>query len=44
MCSLEVIQSTMMPVVLKLAVDPVANVRFNVAKSLEKIGAKMGSG
>lgn len=31
----------MMPVVLKLAVDPVANVRFNVAKSLHKISTKM---
>lgn len=36
-CSKEVIIETMLPVVLKLANDPVANVRFNVAKSLTKI-------
>ena len=42
-CSQEVVQGTMLPVVLKLAVDPVANVRFNVAKSLTKIANKVDS-
>ncbi len=40
-CSEEVVQGSMLPVVLKLAVDPVANVRFNVAKSLTKIAGKV---
>ena len=40
-CSAEVIKDTMLPVVLKLAKDPVPNVRFNVAKSMTKLGCKM---
>jgi serine/threonine-protein phosphatase 2A regulatory subunit A len=36
-CSKEVIVETMLPVVLKLATDPVANVKFNVAKTLTKL-------
>ena len=36
-CSAEVIQEVMMPVVVKMAEDPVPNVRFNVAKSLTRI-------
>ncbi len=40
-CSEEVIKDTMLPVVLKLAKDPVPNVRFNVAKSITKLGPKM---
>lgn len=36
-CSGEVIGEVMMPVVIKMAEDPVPNVRFNVAKSLTKI-------
>lgn len=40
-CSEEVIQDTMLPVVLKMAKDPVPNVRFNVAKSITKFGSKM---
>lgn len=33
----------MLPVVLKMANDQVANVRFNVAKSLQKIGPVLES-
>lgn len=33
----------MLPVVLKMANDQVANVRFNVAKSLQKIGPVLDS-
>lgn len=40
-CSDEVIKDTMLPVVIKLAKDPVPNVRFNVAKSITKLGQKM---
>ena len=40
-CSSEVIKETMLPVILKLAQDPVANVRFNVAKSIAKMSAKV---
>ena len=40
-CSQEVTKETMLPVVLKLADDPVANVRFNVAKTLAKIAQKL---
>ncbi len=39
-CSDEVIKDTMLPV-LKLAKDPIPNVRFNVAKSIAKLGPKM---
>ncbi len=31
----------MLPVVLKLAEDPVANVRFNVARTLTKLGVSV---
>lgn len=40
-CSEEVIKDIMLPVVLKLAKDPVPNVRFNVAKSMTKLYPKM---
>lgn len=40
-CSYEVIKETMLPVVLKLAKDPVPNVRFNVAKSITKLSPKI---
>ena len=40
-CSDEVIRDTMLPVVLKLAKDPIPNVRFNVAKSMTKLGGKI---
>ena len=40
-CSQEVTKETMLPVVLKLAEDPVANVRFNVAKTLAKMAQKL---
>ena len=40
-CTPEVIQTSMLPVVLTLAQDPVANVRFNVAKSLTHIAPRM---
>lgn len=40
-CSEEVIKDTMLPVVLKLAKDPVPNVRFNVAKSMTKLSLKV---
>jgi hypothetical protein len=33
----------MLPVVLKMSNDQVANVRFNVAKSLQKIGPVLDS-
>ena len=40
-CSDDVIKNIMLPVVLELAKDPVPNVRFNVAKSITKLGPKM---
>ena len=40
-CSEEVTKETMLPVVLKLVDDPVANVRFNVAKTLAKMAQKL---
>ena len=43
-CSQEVTKDTMLPVVLKLAEDPVANVRFNVAKTLAKMAQKLDDG
>ena len=36
-CTPDVIQTSMLPVVLKLGQDNVANVKFNVAKTLIKI-------
>ena len=43
-CSVEVIEEVMMPVVTKMAEDAVPNVRFNVAKSLTKITSRVGQG
>jgi len=37
-CGPEVTMTHMLPPVLALATDPVANVRFNVAKTLQKLG------
>nr|KAF6276440.1 protein phosphatase 2 scaffold subunit Aalpha [Pipistrellus kuhlii] len=37
-CGQEITTKHMLPTVLRMAGDPVANVRFNVAKSLQKIG------
>ncbi|KAI5282564.1 Serine/Threonine-Protein Phosphatase 2A 65 Kda Regulatory Subunit A Beta Isoform [Manis pentadactyla] len=37
-CGQEVTTKQMLPIVLKMAGDQVANVRFNVAKSLQRIG------
>jgi serine/threonine-protein phosphatase 2A regulatory subunit A len=34
----------MLPTVISLAQDAVANVRFNVAKTLQKIGPKLEAG
>ena len=34
----------MLPVVLKLAEDPVANVRFNVARTLTRLGTSIEQG
>lgn len=38
MCGQEITTKHMLPTVLRMAGDAVANVRFNVAKSLQKIG------
>lgn len=38
MCGPEITAKTMLPTVLSMASDSVANVRFNVAKTLQKIG------
>jgi serine/threonine-protein phosphatase 2A regulatory subunit A len=35
--SVDVIQDSVLPTLLQLAVDPIPNIRFNVAKSLEVI-------
>ena len=43
-CTPEVTKTSMLPVVVKLSQDPVANVRFNVAKSLTGISQKMEMG
>ena len=40
-CSADVIEQNILPVVLKLAQDPVANVRFNVAKTLLRLRPKI---
>lgn len=42
-CGQEITTKQMLPVVLKMANDQVANVRFNVAKSLQKIGPVLDS-
>ena len=38
-CGQDITTKHMLPTVLCMAGDPVANVRFNVAKSLQKIGS-----
>jgi len=43
-CGPEQTVKLLMPTVLSLAADPVANVRFNVAKTLHKIGPHVDSG
>ena len=40
-CSREVTKDTMLPVVLKLGEDLVANIRFKVAKTLAKMAQKL---
>lgn len=42
-CGPEITTKHMLPVVLKMSSDQVANVRFNVAKSLQKIGNILGA-
>lgn len=42
-CGQEITTKHMLPVVLKMSTDQVANVRFNVAKSLQKIGPVLDS-
>ncbi|XP_041344006.1 serine/threonine-protein phosphatase 2A 65 kDa regulatory subunit A alpha isoform-like, partial [Pyrgilauda ruficollis] len=43
-CGQEVTTTQMLPTVLRMAADAVANVRFNVAKSLQRIGPILDSG
>jgi serine/threonine-protein phosphatase 2A regulatory subunit A len=43
-CGQELTQKIMLPTVLSLASDPVANVRFNVAKTLNKIHPVIDAG
>lgn len=42
-CGQDITTKHMLPVVLKMSNDQVANVRFNVAKSLQKIGPILDS-
>ncbi len=42
-CGQDITTKQMLPVVLKMSNDQVANVRFNVAKSLQKIGPVIDS-
>ena len=42
-CGQDITTKHMLPVVLKMSNDQVANVRFNVAKSLQKIGPVLES-
>jgi serine/threonine-protein phosphatase 2A regulatory subunit A len=42
-CGQELTQKIMLPTVLNLASDPVANVRFNVAKTLNKMTPHINS-
>lgn len=42
-CGQDITTKQMLPVVLKMSNDQVANVRFNVAKSLQKIGPVLDS-
>lgn len=37
-CGAEITAKLMLPVIINMSNDPVANVRFNVAKTLQKIG------
>ena len=43
-CTPDVIQTSMLPVVLKLGQDNVANVKFNVAKTLTKMAKRVDVG
>ncbi|XP_074991115.1 serine/threonine-protein phosphatase 2A 65 kDa regulatory subunit A alpha isoform isoform X3 [Calonectris borealis] len=43
-CGQEITTKQMLPTVLRMAADAVANVRFNVAKSLQRIGPILDSG
>lgn len=43
-CGPEITTRLLLPTVLGLATDPVANVRFNVAKTLQKISPHLESG
>uniref|UniRef100_A0A8C5PE80 Protein phosphatase 2 scaffold subunit Abeta n=2 Tax=Leptobrachium leishanense TaxID=445787 RepID=A0A8C5PE80_9ANUR len=42
-CGKDITTKLMLPIVLKMAADQVANVRFNVAKSLQRIGPVLDS-
>ncbi len=42
-CGQEITTKHMLPVVLKMSTDQVANVRFNVARCLQKIGPVLDS-
>ena len=42
-CNNEVLLSTMLPLVLKMSKDPVPNIRFNVAKVLQKLISQVDS-
>ncbi len=42
-CGTEITERLMLPTVLTMASDAVANVRFNVAKTLSLLGPKLGS-
>lgn len=42
-CGPDITTKHMLPVVLKMSGDQVANVRFNVAKSLQKMGVILGA-
>lgn len=39
--TVEVLSTTLLPLVLRLATDPVANIRFNVAKTLQSMVARL---
>jgi len=40
----DVVVNEMLPLVLGMAKDPVPNIRFTVARTLEKISSKVGRG
>lgn len=42
-CDAEMIAKSLLPVVLEMSCDKVANVRFNVAKTLKKIGPSIAA-